>query len=175
MFQSRPGSPSHSGIPSPGPAPEFPAPAGFVYAPQMQGMQQPPTAGEDPFRVYVPAQHQGIINLNDEVPLMQNALQQGVNMLCPLSQEGRHFWWQIPPALPGQPLSPIQPPIPPVPIQPPAQIVAGVRHAAVSIGHTACQVHPQFENKLWCTKGRHWVESAIFGRLLTCEACRATD
>ena len=82
--------------------------------------------------MYVPVQHQGIINLNDEVPLMQNALQQGVNMLCPLSQEGRHFWWQIPPALPGQPLSPIQPPIPPVPIQPPAQIVAGVRHAAAS-------------------------------------------
>ena len=132
MFQSRPGSPSHSGIPSPSPAPEFPAPAGFVYVPQMQGVQQPPTAGEGPFRVYVPAQHQGIINLNDEVPLMQNALQQGVNMLCPLSQEGRHFWWQIPPALPGQPLSPIQPPIPPVPIQPPAQIVAGVRHAATS-------------------------------------------
>ena len=101
MFQSCPGSPSHSGIPSPGPAPEFPAPAGFVYAPQMQGVQQPPTAGEVPFRVYVPAQHQGIINLNDEVPPMQNALQQGINMPGPLSQEGRHFWWQIPPALHG--------------------------------------------------------------------------
>ena len=66
--------------PNPGLAPEFPDPAGFVYAPQMQGVQQPPAAGEDPFRVYVPAQHQGIINLNDEVPLMQNALAQGITI-----------------------------------------------------------------------------------------------
>ena len=96
VFQSRPGSPSRSGMPpSPGPAPELPAPAGFVYAPQMQGVQQPPAVGGDPFRVYVPAQHQGIINLNDEVPPMQNALQQGINMPGPLSQEGRHFWWHF--------------------------------------------------------------------------------
>jgi hypothetical protein len=52
--------------------------------------------------------------------------------------------------------------------------VAGVRHAAANrqyVGYTACQEHPRFTNKLWCTKGRHWVESAVFGRLLTCKAC----
>ena len=60
-------------------------------------------------------------------------------MPCPLSQGGRHFQWQIPPPLPGQPLIQppilIQPPVPiqsPIPIQPPAQIIAGVRHAAAS-------------------------------------------
>jgi len=28
---------------------------------------------------------------------------------------------------------------------------------------------------LWCTKGRHWVALAVFGTLLTCDACRAAD
>src|ERR1700677_653414 len=127
MFQSRPGSRNCSGTPEdPGPEPVIPAPAGFVYAPQMQGVHPPPVVGEDPFRVHVPAQHQGVINLNDDMPPMQNA-PQGINIPGPPSQEGRRFQWQIPPPLPGQPLIqppiPIQPPVPiqpPIPIQPPA-------------------------------------------------------
>jgi len=138
-FQSCLGSHSHCDTPQdPGPLPGLPAPAGSIYAPQMH----PPEIAEDPFRVYIPAQHAGIINLNDDddVPQIQTAPQQGVNMPCPLSQEGRRFQWQIPPDLPSQPPVPIQPPIliplqqpvpiqPPIPIPSPAQIVGGVRHA----------------------------------------------
>ena len=56
--------------------------------------------------------------------------------------------------------------------------MAGVRHAAANqqyVSHAARHPHPQYPTKLWCTKGRHWVESAVFGRLLTCEVCQATD
>jgi hypothetical protein len=136
--------------------------------------------GDDPFRVYVP-EHPGIINLNDDMQEMQNAPQWVANVQGPLSQEGRHFQWQLPiPPIPIQPPIPIpiQPPIPrqpsqpPVPSQPPAQIVAGVRHAAAT-HHTARQSHPRHPTKLWCTKNSHWVESAVFGRLLTCKACWA--
>ena len=99
----------------------------------------------------------------------------------PLSQEGRNFQWQLPDGMPNQPPADIQQPIviqPPVPIQPPAQVVAGVRCAARNqniINHTAHQVHPRFSDKLWCTKGKHWVGTAVFGTLLTCDACQATD
>ena len=129
------------------------------------------------------------MNDDDDVPQIQNAPQQGANMPGPLSQEGRQFQRQIPPDLPSQPPVPTQPPMPiplqqPVPIQPPipipspVQIVGGVRHALANrkyVGHAARQQHPRWPNKLWCTKGRHWVESAVFGRLLTCETCRAID
>lgn len=43
------------------------------------------------------------------------------------------------------------------------------------IGHTAHQVHPQFPDKLWSTKGRHWVVLAVFGALQTCNTCQAND
>ena len=174
-FQSGLSSHSHGDTPQdPGPLPRLPQ----MHLPEI---------GDDPFRVYIPAQHAGIINLNDDgdVPQIQNAPQQGANMPGPLSQEGRQFQWQIPPYLPSQPPVPTQPPMPiplqqPVPIQPPipipspAQIVGGVRHALANrqyVGHAARQQHPRWSNKLWCTKGRHWVESAVFGRLLTCETC----
>jgi hypothetical protein len=163
VFQSRPASRSRSGTPH-----DLPV--------QMQGVL--PVMGDDPFRVYVP-EHPGIINLNDDMQEMQNAPQWVANVQGPLSQEGRHFQWQLPiPPIPIQPPIPIpiQPPIPrqpsqpPVPSQPPAQIVAGVRHAAAT-HHTARQSHPRHPTKLWCTKNSHWVESAVFGRLLTCKAC----
>ena len=143
---------------------------------QMQGVE-PPVMGDDPFRVYVPDHlASGIITLNDDMPEMQNAPAWVANVQGPLSQEGRNFQWQLP-------VAPFQPPIPgpsqppaamqPVASQPPAHIVAGVRHAAV-ICHAARQPHPRYPTKLWCTNGRHWVESAVFGTLLTCEACRTT-
>jgi hypothetical protein len=43
------------------------------------------------------------------------------------------------------------------------------------IGHTAHQVYPWFPDKLWCTKGRHWVDTVVIGILLTCNACWAAD
>lgn len=142
-------------------------------APQMQGIQ-PPVMGDDPFRMYVP-DHPGIVNLNDDdMPEMQNAPQWNVNTQGPLSQEGRYFQWQVP-------IAPIQPPIPsqpPVPAQLPAQIVAGVRHATANqqhAHHAAHQPHPQYPTRLWCTGGKHWVESANFGKLLTCAGCRAVQ
>jgi len=36
-------------------------------------------------------------------------------------------------------------------------------------------VHPQFPNKLWCINGKHWIGTAIFGTLLTCDACQGAD
>ena len=36
-------------------------------------------------------------------------------------------------------------------------------------------MHPRFPDKLWCTKGKHWVGTAVFGTLLTCDICQATD
>ena len=160
VFQSHPGSHSCSGTPQD--LPVLPPPTALLYAPQMQGVQ-PPVMGDDPFRIYNP-DHPGIFNLNDDMQEMQIAPQWVPNMQGPLSQEGRHFQWQLP-------VVPIQLPIPNQPSQPPAQVVAGVRHAAANQHHAACDPHPQYPTKLWCTKGRHWVESAVFGRLLTCEAC----
>ena len=95
--------------------------------------------GDDPFRIYVP-EHPGIVNLNDDMPDMQNAPQWAANIHGPLSQEGRHFQWQLPTAPIQQPIPipipiPIQPPAPtqpPVPSQQAAQIVAGVRHTAAN-------------------------------------------
>ena len=168
VFQSHPGSHSHSGT-----AQDLPVPTALAYPPQMQGVEPSVMpVDDDPFRIYVP-EHPGIVNLNDDIPEMQNAPQWVANIQGPLSQEGRNFQWQLP-------IAPIQLPIPgpsqqlaPVPSHPPARVVAGVRHAAASVTNTARQPHPQYPTKLWCTKGSHWVESNVFGRLLTCEACRA--
>jgi hypothetical protein len=121
----------------------------------------------------------------------------------PLSQEGQLFEWQLgpPPALPGPPPVPQpnpapapQPNPPPVPqpnpppapqpnplpapsqnlplAQPPARRVAGARRIQ---RNPARQEHPQYPDKIWCTKGRHWVLKTVFGNLLTCLACRAAD
>ena len=157
VFLPHPGSNSQRGTPQP----VLPPATAFVYAPQMQGIQ-PPVMGDDPFRIYVP-EHPGIIDLNDDMPEMWNAPQRDANMQGPDPQGGGHFQW---------PPIPIQPP---VPAQPPAQIVAGVRRAAANRHHAARQPHPQYPTKLWCTRRKHWVESAVFGSLLTCEACRASD
>jgi ATP-dependent DNA helicase PIF1 len=138
---------SRSGTPSqenPVPQPVFHPGS---HALQMQGLHPSPTIGEDPFRVYAPAGHLGVINLNDDMPQMQNTPVPGINIQGPVVQEGRHFQWQLP-----------QPPVPAV-----------RRHAA----RHAREVHPENPNKLWCTKSGHWVESAVFGSLSTCEACRA--
>ena len=54
----------------------------------------------------------------------------------------------------------------------PARRVAG---ALRNQQNPARQEHPQFPDKIWCTKGRHWVLKTVFGTLLTCNACRATD
>src|ERR1700732_773949 len=73
---------------------------------------------------------------------------------------------------------PVPQPIPPPVLQqntlaqPPAQIVAGARQ---NCQNAARQEHPQFPDKIWCTKGKHWVLKTVFGNLLTCNACQATD
>jgi len=119
VFQSHAGSCSNSGTPQDfNPQPVLQPPAGFIYAPQMQVPHPPPAMGEDPYRVYVPAEHPGFINLNDDMPQVQNAPQQRVGSLSQ-EPEGRHFQWQLPSDLPVQPPAPIQPPIqPPAPTQP---------------------------------------------------------
>jgi hypothetical protein len=160
VFQSHAGSRSHSGTPQDfNPQPVLQPPAGFIYSPQMQVPHPPPAMGKDPFRMYVPAEHPGFINLSNDMPQEQNAPQQRVG---PLSQGGRHFQWQLPSGLPVQPPAPIQPLIqPPAPTQPPAQIVAGVRYAAANqryCGH-AQQIHPQYPNKL---SNHHWICTSIF-------------
>jgi len=170
VFQSLPGSRSHSGTPQDPPVLPLAPPTGLLYAQQMQGVQ--PAVMGDPFRIYAP-EHPGILNLNDDMPGMQNAPQWVANVQGPLSQEGRHFQWQLPVA-PIHPPIPSQPFNPPVPSQAPAQIVGGARHASAN-RHTARQPHPRYPTRLWCTKSRHWVESAIFGRLSTCEACRTAS
>lgn len=164
VFLSHPGSQSHSGTGTPQILPVLP----LAVMP----------VDDDPFRIYMP-DHPEFINLNDDdMDVMQN-----LNASGPLSQEGIHLEWQlpippIPPPIPSQPLPPIQPPVPSqppiqlpqaVPSQPPAQIVAGVRRRAARFPH------PRYPSKLWCTTGTHWVESAVFGRLLTCETCRVVQ
>src|ERR1700761_6319222 len=109
--------------------------------------------GDDPFWVYVPAKHSGIVNQNNDMLQMQNA--PGINIQGPLSQEGRHFQWQIPPG-PGLPNQPQVP---------------NARH----IYRAAREPHSLHPSKLWCTKGSHWVESVDFGEWRTCENCRANS
>ena len=102
---TQPDSHSHSGA-SQGfnPQPVFQPPIGYVNFPQV--VHPPPPMGDDPFRMYVPAQHEpGFINLNDDVPMVRNAPPQNMG---PLSQEGRRFQWQLPHALPIHPPAPTQ-------------------------------------------------------------------
>jgi len=135
VFQPRADSHSHNGSPQGlDSQPALQIPAGFVH-PQPMHADPPPFMGVDPFRIYVPAQEPGAINLNDDMPQVQNALSQVMNRQGPLSQEGRHFQWQLPPGLPLPPPAPVQPPAPiqpPVPMLQPAQVVAGVRHVAAN-------------------------------------------
>ena len=158
--------------------------------------QIPPPYRDDPFRVNAPAEARRVINLNDDddmprMPIGRNPAWGGAG---PLSQEGQQFEWQLPPAFPNPDPPPIpqpdpppipQPDPPPVPqpdpppvlqpnplAQPPAQRVAGARQ---NRRNPARQEHPQFPNKIWCTKGKHWVLKTVFGNLLTCNACWATD
>jgi hypothetical protein len=153
---------SRSGTPTRGdnpvPQPNFVGLAGFgrgfVPPPAQAGL--PPPNGEDPFRMNVAAE-QHVINLNDDIPPMQmpqNAQPLAVpnfqGVAGPLSQEGVQMQWQLP--------------------QLPAQVVAGARR---NVGHAARQAHPQFPDKIWCTKGRHWVLITAFGPLQTCASCRA--
>jgi hypothetical protein len=66
----------------------------------------------------------------------------------PFSQEGVQMQWQLP--------------------QLPTQVVAGARR---NVGHAARQTHPWFPDKIWCTKGRHWVLKTVFGPLQTWLLC----
>src|SRR6202011_751357 len=117
---------------------------------------------------------------DDDMPQMRmpagwNTVRGGAG---PLSQEGQQFEWQIPRAISNPDPPPVPQPTPPPVLQqnplaqPPAQIVAG---ACRNRRNAARQEHPQFPDKIWCTKGRHWVLKTVFGNLLTCNACRATD
>jgi len=158
--RSRSGTPSWSADPVPQPV--FQLPAGFgaghrdAPAPNL-----PPSQGDDPFQMDVAAEHHRVINLNDDMPQMQMPARGNAQPLPipnvqgapgPLSQEGRQMRWRLP--------------------QLPAQVVAGARQ---NVRHAARQVHPQFPDKIWCTKGRHWVLQTAFGPLQTCAACRAAD
>src|ERR1700683_4090660 len=120
-----------------------------------------PPNGEDPFRMNVAAEQQHVINLDDDIPPMQMPVGQNAPHLAmpnvqgvagPLSQEGVQMQWQF--------------------SQLPAQVVAG---ACRNVGHAAHQTHPQFPDKIWCTKGRHWVLITVFGPLQTCASCHATQ
>src|ERR1700683_1486106 len=158
---------SRSGTPTRGddpiPQPDFVGQAGFgrgFMPPPAQAGLVPPN-GEDPFRANIAAGQQHVINLNDDMPPMQMPAGQNAQPLAmpnvqgvavPLSQEGVQMQWQL--------------------SQLPAQVVAGARR---NVGHAARQTHPQFPDKIWCTKGRHWVLIAVFGPLQTCASCRATQ
>jgi hypothetical protein len=65
-------------------------------------------------------------------------------------------------------------PHPRSPSHPPAQIIAGERHAGGQNirGRAAREVHPNNAHLLWCTNNRHWVHRDIFGDLGQCENCR---
>jgi hypothetical protein len=82
----------------------------------------------------VAAEQQDIINLDDDMPPIQMPAGQNAQPLAmpnfqdvagPLSQEVVRMQWQL--------------------SQLPAQVVAGAHQ---NIGHAACQVHPQFPNKI---------------------------
>lgn len=90
---------SHSGTLQP----SLPASAGPVHS--------PPPVGDYPFRIYMPTQQPGFANMNNDM----------LNLPGLLSQEGRHFQWQLSPGLPAQPPAPTQQPVPiqPAPVQPP--------------------------------------------------------
>jgi hypothetical protein len=93
----QPDSRSHSGA-SQGfdPQPVFQPSIGYVNPPQVAHPPPPPMC-DDLSRMYIPAQHElGFINLNDDVPMVQNAPLQNMG---PLSQEGGRFQWQLPHAL----------------------------------------------------------------------------
>src|SRR6202047_4147949 len=155
--RSRSGTPTRSN--NPVPQPNFGAPVSFQPPP---AQADPPSSnGEDPFRMDVGAGQRRVINLNDDIPPMQMPAGRNAPPLAmpniqgavgPLSQEGVQMQWQ--------------------PSQLPAQVVAG---ACRNVRHAARQAHPQFPDKIWCTKGRHWVLIAAFGPLQTCANCRATE
>ncbi|KIM91747.1 hypothetical protein PILCRDRAFT_854 [Piloderma croceum F 1598] len=160
-----------------------------------------PPYGDDPFRVNPAAEGHCFISLNDDDEMSQMQMPAGRNAALmsilnvqggagPLSQEGQLFEWQLgpPPALPGPPVpQPNPPPVPqpspppasqpnsPAPSQnlpldqPPPWRVAGAQQ------NPARQEHPQFSDRIWCTKGRHWVLKTVFGNLMICNGCRATN
>ena len=155
--RSRSGTPIRSNDAVPQPVFQAPAPFGGGIMPLPVPAAHPPPNGEDPFRMNVAVGQPHYINLNDDPPPIQ--MPAGRNALPipmpniqgaagPLSQEGRQGHWQLP--------------------QFPAQVVAGARR---NVCNVARQEHPQFPDKIWCTKGRHWVLKTTFGNLQTCTAC----
>ncbi|KIM91795.1 hypothetical protein PILCRDRAFT_906 [Piloderma croceum F 1598] len=175
--RSRSGTPTRGGTPVPQPLFQPAANINVGHGHLPAPILDPPTYG-DPFRVNAPAEARYVVNLNDD----------------DMPQMWMPFEWQLPPAVPNpdpppipqpdpQPDPPPDPPpvLPPDPppvlqpnplAQPPAQRVAGARQNRRNLAH---QEHPRFPDKMWCTKGKHWVLKTVFGNLLTCNACWATE
>ncbi len=90
---------------------------------------------------------------------------------------------ESPPPHPSNPFAPASAPLlenipnPNLNNHDPSWNVAGSRrnipnNPRVSRRHPARFVHPSNPNKLWCTKGSHWVLRDVFGPMNTCAACR---
>ena len=190
--RSRSGTPTRSGTPVSQPV--FQPSVGFNEGHRHPPAHIPdhPPYGDDPSRVNPAAEGRRFISLNDDddddddemsqiqMPAGRNTAPMPILNVGggagPLSQEGQLFEWQLrpPPALPGPP--PVPQPNPPpasqpnspappqnLPLaQPPARRVAGARR---NQRNPARQEHPQFPDKIWRTKGRHWVLKTVFDDL----------
>ena len=135
--RSRSGTPTRGGTPVPQPMfqPAVGINGGHGHLPAP--IQNPPPYGDDPFRVNAPTEARRVVNLNDDDDMPQMRMPVGWNPVQggagPLSQEGRQFEWQLPPAVPNPDPPPVPQPNPPPVLQPnplaqpPVQRVAGVQ------------------------------------------------
>lgn len=139
------------------------------YRSQSAHVDNAPVPGDDPFQM----------NVDPPIYVAPQPLPVNADVLPaqfpvgPLSQEGRVLQWQLSQVANQQVASVMGQ----VAIQP-ARVVAGARHrnnAPHIVGQASRDVHPNFPDKIWCTKGRHWVAINNFGDQATCESCRATD